>query len=134
MALQFEHPPMKEDTARDPTMVRFTGRKVLLDEESLHHIHEQLLALADEPSKSELLLDFSNVEYVSAKLLGTLVSLHKKLLARDRHMIVGNLSPQLYEVFAVTRLDKFFDLRLAEQEGEPGTGRGQSFHPPAFLS
>src|SRR2546421_11444363 len=107
MNVQQEHPPRKEDTTRAVTVVHFTGCPTALDEETLHRIHDQLLALADERSESELFLDLGNVEYVSSKALGTLVSLHKKLLARGRHLTVGNLSPQVHEVFAVTSLDRF---------------------------
>ena len=41
-------------------------------------------------------------------------------------MTVGNLSPQVHEVFAVTRLDKFLNLRFAGQEAVPAAGEGQS--------
>jgi anti-anti-sigma factor len=133
MALQFERPPVKKDAAGDVTVVHFTGCKVSLDEETLHHIHDQLLAVADEPSESELLLDFGNVEYVSGTVLGTLVSLYKKLQAGGRHMVVGNLSPQVYEALAVTRLDKSLDLRLAGQEGKPGTEVGPWVAPAGIL-
>jgi anti-sigma B factor antagonist len=119
MAFQFERMPTKEVEADDMTVVRFTGCKVSLDVMTLHRIHDQLLALADEPSESDLLLDFGNVEYISAAALGVLVSLRNKLLAGGRHMTVANLSPQIYEVFTVTRLDKFLHLRLAGQEAEP---------------
>src|SRR4029077_2637823 len=97
MALQLIHPHVDGEPARDVTVVHFTGCNVSLDEESLHRIHDQLLALADELSESELFLDFGNVAYVSGTALGTLVSLHKKLLARGRHMTVGNMSPQVHE-------------------------------------
>ena len=119
MALQPEHPLRKEDAARDVTVVHFTGYKASLDEEALDRIHDPLLAIADEPNESDLLLDFGNVEYLTSTALGTLVGLHKRLLARGRRMAVGNLSPQVHEVFAVTGLDKFLNLRLAGQEAEP---------------
>src|SRR6516225_6708288 len=105
MASTLERPHLKVGVSGDVIAVHFTGCKVSLDEEALDRIHDQLLALADEPSESDLLLDFGNVDYLTSSALGTLVSLHKKLLARGRHMTVGNLSPQVYEVFAVTRLD-----------------------------
>src|SRR5215472_10429454 len=126
MAMQFERPPRKEGASGDVTVVHFTGCNVSLDEETLDRIHDQLLALAEEPSEADLLLDFGNVEYLSSTALGTLVSLHKKLLARGRHLTVGNLSPQVHEVFAATRLDKFLDLRLAGREAEPAAQDGQS--------
>ena len=133
MAPQFERLPMKEGASADVTVVHFTGCKVSLDEEALYRIHDQLLALADEPSESDLLLDFGNVEYLTSTALGILVSLHKKLLARGRYMTVGNLSPQVYEVFAVTRLDKFLNLRLAGPEDDPPSPDGPFGSPPGIL-
>jgi anti-sigma B factor antagonist len=124
---------MREDAACGVTVVHFTGCKVSLDEEALDLIHDQLLALADEPSESDLLLDFGSVEYLSSTALGTLVGLHRKLLAGGRHMTVGNLSPQVHEVFAVTRLDRCLDLRLAGQEDEPAPADGQSGSPTGVL-
>lgn len=131
MTFQLERPPMREDTAQD--VVHFTGCKVSLDQETLDHIHDQLLALADEPSESDLLLDFGNVEYLTSTALGMLVSLHKKLLARGRHMTAGNLSPQVHEVFTVTKLNEFLDLRLTGQEVEPTAPDGQSGSPTGVL-
>jgi anti-anti-sigma factor len=122
-----EHPLKKGDAPADVTVVHFTGPQTSLDEETHHRIRDRLLALADEPSESDLLLDFSNVGYITSTALGTLVALHKKLVARGRHMAVGNLSPHVHEVFAVTGLDRFLDLRLAGPEagnGRPGSPVG----------
>ena len=133
MTLQLNRLPKMEGASGSTIVVHFTGCKVSLDEETLDRIHDQLLALADGPSASDLLLDFGNVEYLSCKALSTLVILHKKLLAGGRHMTVGNLSPQVHELFAVTRLDKFLDLRLAGQADEPAAQGGQVGSPAGFL-
>lgn len=119
MVMQLESPSINGDFTRDLTVVHFAGHKVLLDAEIVARIHEQLLSLADEPSTSDVLIDLGNVEYVSSAALGTLVSLHKKLLARGRNMTLANLNPKVYEVFAVTRLDTLLEVRLAGQEGRP---------------
>jgi anti-sigma B factor antagonist len=133
MALQLERPPLKEGAPGDVTVVHFTGCNVALDEETLDRIRDQLLALADGPSASDLLLDFGNVEYLTSSALGTLLCLHKKLLAAGRHLTVGNLSPQVRELFAETRLDRFLDLRLAGQEDEPAAQDGQVGSPAGVL-
>jgi anti-sigma B factor antagonist len=119
MAPQLEHPPRKDDPAAEVIVVHFAGSDVSLDEGTLQQIRAPLLALADEPGASALLLDFGNVQVLTSAALGTLVSLHKKLRGSGRHMTVGNLSPQLHEVFAVTRLDRLLDLRRTGQEGGP---------------
>jgi anti-sigma B factor antagonist len=133
MSLQLKPMPRNEDTGRDVTVVHFTGHKVSLDEETLSCIKGQLYALADERTESDLLLDCGNVEYLSSMALGTLISLHKKMLARGRQMTVVNLCPQVHEIFAVTRLDKFLDLRLAEPEGEPVAQNGHRDSPTGVL-
>jgi anti-sigma B factor antagonist len=124
---------MKKGLSGDVTVVHFTGCSVSLDEETLDKIHDRLLALADEPGESDLLLDFGNVEYLTSTTLGTLVSLHKKLLGRGRHLTVGNLSPQVHEVFAVTKLDKCLDVRLAGQEVEAADQDGKFVSPTGVL-
>jgi anti-sigma B factor antagonist len=133
MALPLDYLPVKDSAAGDLIVVYFAGYRAQLDEEVLDHIDGQLLALADEPSDSDLLLDFGNVEYVSSRALGTLVSLHKRLLARSRHLTVGNLRPDVYEVFAVTRLDQLLDLRLAGQGDEPEAEGGYALPPTGVL-
>jgi anti-anti-sigma factor len=119
MKLQFERPPATGDTCRGVIVVHFTGDGVRLDEATLRHVHDPLLALADEPGEPDLLLDFGNVVFLTSTALMTLVSLRKKLLTRGRRLTVAHLCPQVHEVFTVTRLDHFLDLRLAEQPAQP---------------
>jgi anti-anti-sigma factor len=122
MALQHELSPLMQDAPGGVTVVHFTGRRVSLDEQTLFAIHDELLALAEEASESDLLLDFGNVEYVASSALDTLVSLHKKLLARGRRLTIGNLTPQVHEVFSITRLGDLLDLHMAGEEVEPENG------------
>jgi anti-anti-sigma factor len=105
----------KEETRPAPAVIHFTGGKVALDEETLHGIRDQLFALADEPSPSDLFLDFGNVEFVASMALGLLVGLHKDLLSRGRRLTLINLSPSVHEVFAVTKLDHLLDLRMTDE-------------------
>jgi anti-anti-sigma factor len=133
MILQLERPPAQDEVTDDATVIHFTGCQVSLDEESLPRIHDQLLALADEPSDSDLLLDFGNVEHLDSTALGSLVGLHRKLLARGRRLKFGNLTPEVHEVFAATKLDRFLDLRMAAEENEPANQDGQPGAPIGLL-
>jgi anti-anti-sigma factor len=112
MTPRFEHSPQKIKAAPDVKVVRFPGR-VPLNQATLRRIRDQLLTLAEDSNESDLLLDFSNVDYLSGAILGALVSLHNKLSAMDRHLTVVNLTPQVHEVFAVMGLDRLLDLHLA---------------------
>jgi len=114
MAAELLHPPPGPEVVGDVTVVHFAGSSVSLDEGTLPGVCAQLDTIAEQSHPSRLLLDFGNVDHVSSKVLGLLVTLHKELLAAGRRLTLGNLSPPVYEVFAVTRLDTFLDLWPAE--------------------
>jgi len=65
----------------------------------------ELKGLTDDLSECHLLLDFTNVEYITSVELGTLVGLHKKMKASGGRLTLFNLNLQVFEVFTVTRLE-----------------------------
>jgi anti-anti-sigma factor len=106
-----EREPRNDNAARGCIVVHFTGSRASLDADTVLRVGGKLFALADEPGGADLLLDFGNVDFLSAMALGILVRLHEKLTAGRRHLTIANLSPQVYEIFAVARLDTYLDLR-----------------------
>jgi anti-sigma B factor antagonist len=113
------HPPRRKrleiEDIGDVTVVCFTDRKIL-DEQNIQVIGEQLFSLVDEMSRKNLLLNFSNVEYMSSAALGKLITLNKKVQSIDGRLVLCNIDPQIREVFEITRLDKLFTIRSDEQE------------------
>ena len=99
----------------DVTVVSFVDRKIL-DEQNIQIIGEQLFKLVEEQGKRKILLNFSNVEYLSSAALGKLITLNKKAQAAGGRLILCNIDPQIYEVFEITRLDKFFSIEKEEQK------------------
>jgi anti-sigma B factor antagonist len=100
----------------DVTVVSFTDRKIL-DEQNIQIIGEQLFGLVDESGRKRLLLNFSNVEYMSSAALGKLITLNKKVQAASGKLVLCNIDPQIREVFEITKLDKLFMICGDEQEG-----------------
>ena len=98
----------------DVTVVNFVDRKIL-DEQNIQVIGEQLFSLVDESGRRKVLLNFHNVEYLSSAALGKLITLNKKLQAAGGRLILCNIDPQIYEVFEITKLDKFFNIQKEEQ-------------------
>jgi anti-anti-sigma factor len=133
MTLRLEHACVKADTVRQVTVIRFTGCTVSLDEGKLNRIQEEIFALAEEHRKSDLLLDFGNVEYLTSKALDALVRLRNELLVDGRHMAVGNVRSQIRERFTVAGLHKFLNLQLPEQEDEPATRNDRPGFPAGVL-
>jgi len=98
----------------DVTVVNFVDRKIL-DEQNIQIIGDQLFSLVDQDGLRKLLLNFGNVEYLSSAALGKLITLNKKLQGVGGRLVLCNIVPQIYEVFEITRLDKFFNIQKEEQ-------------------
>ena len=94
----------------DVTVVRFVDRKIL-DESNIQQLGNELFRLVEEENKSKLLLNFSNVEFLSSGALGKLITLDKKVKAHEGVLKLSNIRPEIYEVFAITRLNKLFDIK-----------------------
>lgn len=97
----------------DITVVNFIDRKIL-DEQNIQIIGEQLFGLVEE-GRRKVLLNFGNVEYLSSAALGKLITLNKKLQTAGGRLILCNIHPQIFEVFEITKLDRFFNIQKEEQ-------------------
>ena len=60
----------------DVTVVNFVDKKIL-DEQSIQTIGDQLFGLVDQENCKKLLLNFSNVEFLSSAALGKLIKLNR---------------------------------------------------------
>jgi anti-sigma B factor antagonist len=100
---------LKVEQVGDIAVVNFLDKRIL-DEPTIQAIAEQLFVLVDEQGKRKMLLNFSNVEYMSSAALGKLINLHKKLTTLSGRLTMCNVIPQIMEVFQITKLDKIFKI------------------------
>ena len=98
------------ETADGVTRVRFPGSRSLEDAH-LRRVGEQLFRLAEGRGGCQLCLDFHNVDYLASNALAKLVTLQKKVQASGGRLTLCGLQPLVHEVFEVTKLAGFFDLR-----------------------
>ena len=54
---------------------------------------------------------------MSSAALGKLITLHKKLGGLGGKLVLCGISPQIFEVFAITKLDKVFKIVQTYDEG-----------------
>jgi anti-sigma B factor antagonist len=109
---------LKIEQIDDVTVVSFIDKK-LIDDQTIRLIGDQLCSLVDEQGRRKILLNFGNVEYLSSAALGKLIILHKKAIAAGGRLVLYNIDPQIYEVFAVTKLNKLFDIRRRGDDDDP---------------
>ena len=97
------------------SVVKFVDRKIL-DETNIQELGKELFRLVEEEDRKSLLLNFSTVDFLSSAALGKLITLDKKVKAHGGKLKLSNIRPEIYEVFAITRLNKLFDIRDDEAD------------------
>ena len=93
----------------DVTAVSFLDKKIL-DESNIEEIGRELLSLIEQKPQIKLLLDFSNVQYLSSAALGKLITLNKRVAEGNGKLVLCSIRPQIYEVFKITKLNRIFDI------------------------
>jgi anti-sigma B factor antagonist len=109
------HRRLQVSTVGDVTVVRFVDRKIL-DEANIQELGQELFQLIEEAGRKNLLLNFSSVEFLSSAALGKLITLDKKVKAHSGKLKLSNIRPEIYEVFAITKLNKLFDIKDDEAD------------------
>ena len=93
----------------DVTVVRFLDRKIL-DEANIQELGQELFELVETERRAKILLNFNNVEFLSSAALGKLITLDRKQKAQQGELKLSNIRPEIYEVFAITKLNKLFEI------------------------
>jgi anti-sigma B factor antagonist len=93
----------------DVTVVSFLDQK-LLDEQNIQSIGEQLFALVERDNRRKIVLDYSNVEYVSSGIDGKILTLHKLVHRHGGQLALCKMDSRIYEVYECRKLDKFFRI------------------------
>ncbi|MGD8451683.1 MAG: STAS domain-containing protein [Phycisphaerae bacterium] len=87
----------------------------ILDTVSIQNLSRQLYELVDAGETPRLLIDFTNVRFLSSQALGVLLTLRRKADKSGTQVAFAGLRPELQRVFQVTKLDTMF----AFYEGVP---------------
>ncbi len=103
------HRRLQVSEVGDVTVVRFVDRKIL-DEASIQELGQELFQLVEVEKRTKLVLNFSKVDFLSSAALGKLLMLEKKIRVRKGKLKLTNIRPEIYEVFAITKLNKLFEI------------------------
>ena len=102
-------------SAGDVAMVQFLDKK-LMDQQVIQDLGDELFALVEKEKHQKLLLNFASVEFLVSAALNKLILLDKKVKAAGGKLILCNLKPEIFDVFAITRLTQLFVIKRTEQE------------------
>ena len=100
----------------DVMVVHFLDTRIL-DVVNINQIAEELSDIVEKKNYTRLLLNLTNVEYLSSAVLAKLIALHKRLKGLRGELRVCSVRDSIMEVFRITKLDKVFDIQPTEEEG-----------------
>ena len=91
------------------TIVTFMEEKILSSEQ-IQELRESLMSLIEQAWSEKLILDFCNVKGLSSSVLGLLLVIHKKVREEKGRLLLRNMSPTIYEIFEITKMNKIFEI------------------------
>ena len=97
------------------SVVRFQDQKII-DPEAILELGQELFDLVERDDRKKLVLNFENVEFLSSAALGKLITFEKKAKRNGSELILTNISPEIFQVFAITNLDKLFQIKDTEAD------------------
>jgi anti-sigma B factor antagonist len=93
----------------DVTFVTFNDEEIL-DEQHVKEIEEEVMSVVEEAKRENMMLDFSNVQFMTSAFLGLLVKIHKRIREKGGYLKLRHINPTIYKVFEITQLTKVFDI------------------------
>jgi len=111
----------KVERCGDITVITFTAGTI---HDVENQIADELRGNTDGAGDRHLLLDFTNVKRLSSCELGTLITLHKRLIHSGGRLTLFNVSTSLFEIFSLTRLDTLLGIcrESALAKTDPSSG------------
>ncbi|GDY07580.1 hypothetical protein LBMAG52_10660 [Planctomycetia bacterium] len=91
----------------DVLVVGFKTR-LLNDEENIEQLGQELFSLVEQANWLKLVLDLTNVEYLTSSVLGKLITLHRKLHRSQGKMVLFGLSEGVDSILRTSNLLTYF--------------------------
>ncbi len=96
-------------------VVGFMDSKIL-DSQRIEQVGRELQDAVPQATNKKLLLNFRGVSFMSSAMITKLVILNKECKLQSVALKFCEVSPNVLEVFNITRLNKLFDIQTTEDK------------------
>ena len=103
------------ENVENVAIVKFKDPKVI-DPERIEKMGRELLALLEDDSNEDMVVNFENVSFFSSAAINKLIVLEKHMRARGGEIRLTNLLPEVRHLFSYTHLDQVFQIREDERD------------------
>jgi anti-sigma B factor antagonist len=91
-------------------VVDFVDSSLMFETSLVEQIGNELQSLVNEQGRKRILLDFSNVQYLSSTMLGQLARLGKALQQAGGQLKITGLGPVLSDTFRISHFESLFAI------------------------
>lgn len=98
---------LRVGTQADVTVVSFPEHS-MLDLPTVDAVADDLLALAEPGRETRLVIDFTNVNFLSSIALSMLLKLRRRADVYGGEVVLAHVRSEVMRLFRITRLDKLF--------------------------
>jgi len=102
-------PKISVDYTDGATIVKFLQEKILEDKD-IQQLRQSIMSVIEQADSINLILDFSNVRFLSSAVLGLLIRVSKKVYENEGTLKLCCIDRKIYEIFKITRLTECFDI------------------------
>jgi anti-anti-sigma factor len=89
-----------------------------LSEFNLESISAHLSWLVDGRTRQHLVIDLTNIDFLSSSALGKFVDINRKLRAAGGHLTLVTTSPEILKTLSLTGLDRLIEV-WSSPDGDP---------------
>ena len=88
----------------------------IVDDMNIYELGQELFALVEQSGYKKIVLNFTNVGFLSSAALGKLIMLYKKVAVRNGSLKLCCIAPDIRELFTMMNLDRIFTICGTEGE------------------
>lgn len=99
----------------DALVVHFLDQRIHADD-AITSLGTEVYAVADRPDCRKLILNLSDVEFLSSAMLGKLVIVKRKMSEKNGVLRLCEMCPNIRLIFKLTCLDQILDIRETEAD------------------
>lgn len=103
------NPNLQIDYHGAVVVATLTDEKIL-DDAQIQGLEGSFMPLIEQEEHIQLIIDFTNVKFLTSSALGLLIRISKKIYEQNGKLRLCAIDPKIMEVFRITRLDKIFEI------------------------
>ena len=100
---------LKIERAMETTFVTLQETQIL-EEQQIKELEKLIMPVVEKAGGEKIVLNFTNVEFMSSSFLGLLVKIHKRVSEQGGHLALLKVNPTIRRVFEITNLTKVFQI------------------------